>query len=216
MKRLLRIFRYALLFGAAVLLAASVIVWVGSYGFACRYNHNSVQSSEAMVQFRRITVTFALGSVQVRRVFSRTVPQVPIGNPTRPRDTTALQRRQQLAQKQWQIQHDFILAVLQDENRNIPAFEHSPSWNFHRPRLDPEEWGFHYERQPSTTGSMTQLRIPLWSPAAAMFLATVLLWLVRPRRRRAGTCAECGYDLRASPGRCPECGTERAERLKTS
>lgn len=48
--------------------------------------------------------------------------------------------------------------------------------------------------------------VPMWLLVLVATLLPVARW--RPRRKhRSGSCAVCGYDLRASPDRCPECGT---------
>jgi len=59
-----------------------------------------------------------------------------------------------------------------------------------------------------------EVGVPLWMIEVVLSLPLVLwAWqIVRDRRRpKPGICPNCGYDLRASPQRCPECGTPKVD-----
>jgi len=87
-------------------------------------------------------------------------------------------------------------------------FEGDSAWG-------PIRWTFSNEEQPPRTILRRRASAPCWLLAlvtGAWPLASVAM-LIRRRRRarrwewgRVGCCQVCGYDLRASPGRCPECG----------
>ena len=64
------------------------------------------------------------------------------------------------------------------------------------------------------TRRMRMLVIPYWSIVLALAIAPATSLLLARRRRwkqRNRRCLTCGYDLRATPDRCPECGTAVAD-----
>ena len=59
----------------------------------------------------------------------------------------------------------------------------------------------------------TRGQIPHWllmAPAGVLVLRSAAARLSARRRAAQGRCLACGYDLRESQARCPECGTTRS------
>jgi hypothetical protein len=62
----------------------------------------------------------------------------------------------------------------------------------------------------SMHGSYFNVAAPYWGIStiiAVIPIAWIVHFLRRKRRGIIGCCRTCGYDLRATPDRCPECGT---------
>jgi hypothetical protein len=80
----------------------------------------------------------------------------------------------------------------------------------------PMQESFATLRLQSTGTSNVRIEFTSVSCWLGCLLAEILpaMWLAiqirRRRRKTIGLCPVCGYDLRASPDRCPECGTPRA------
>jgi hypothetical protein len=66
--------------------------------------------------------------------------------------------------------------------------------------------GFDYTNTVSSRLTYRSVGAPHWF-LATLFAAAPVCWSLRRRRIPKGHCQTCGYDLRETPDRCPECGT---------
>jgi hypothetical protein len=106
------------------------------------------------------------------------------------------------------------------EREQYPAGTPAVQFSFCFPLISQRRLGFVLDRKvhgvPAEVGgwySETTVLVPYWFllvstsilPAVAVLRLGRYLW--RRQRQRRGLCPRCGYDLSATPGRCPECGT---------
>ena len=100
-------------------------------------------------------------------------------------------------------------------SRSIPDWEHPELTgvilNRAPRRVSKGFFGFwtYYRARGATVAQAQFWGVPYWflfALSAPVPLMTAARWHLRRRRQDTGRCHSCGYDLRATPGRCPECG----------
>jgi hypothetical protein len=101
--------------------------------------------------------------------------------------------------------HGLVMLVFED------VFEPPP------PSVSYSFGPFSYTRHGEVT-TMTEIEVPLLAPLVLIVVYPAVAFIRGPlrryRRHKAGLCVHCGYDLRASSERCPECAQPFANKKK--
>ena len=188
MKRLLRILFNVLTVLSLLICLATVVLWVRSYRLAdfIGYSHNDPPGPRAVDWALHATSAGGrVAFIQLRDVYT---DPVQISSQARERYPSRWYR--------W-------------DDRSVPVRRAGNGF--------PTILGAGFRARRNVHPNYTNMYRAIVLPHAALVALTALApawWFVAARRRRlrttrrnAGLCVKCGYDLRATPDRCPECGT---------
>jgi hypothetical protein len=159
-----------------ILCVATVGLWVRSHWFGIQFHRHHQHETGVSV----VAIGAARGVLTLKRSFA---PELYLGLT----DSTA-------QSVDWDVPAQMRLKLFSESN------EHGFFLAMQQRRIDRD----------SRTWLVSGVSFPLWL-LTALLLVLPMTWIVRTLRRYAnrrliGLCDACGYDLRATPSRCPECG----------
>jgi hypothetical protein len=184
-RRLPRLLLNAATAASLVLAVASAVLWVLSYASPARLMRSRVSVEPDQVNWQSVSLGWWNGRINV---FAHT----------------------------WRWTEDFISRGMAETASHRPGrkweLKQGPSLG-DQPHLT-TPWGpfrrdFTDWQYTGNAGADRMVSAPCWLlvlVAGAWPAARALPRIRRRRRRRLGLCPACGYNLRATPDRCPECG----------
>jgi hypothetical protein len=97
----------------------------------------------------------------------------------------------------------FVVVRKAEDGALVNSEEPSPEQRALGIRPEPVRFNYHEETQ--------ALVVPYWFfvvVCSALPVVGLRRVILRRRRKHRGACVRCGYDLRGTPGKCPECGLD--------
>ena len=180
-----RAFRLAAKFAPPVIVTT---MWCRSYFADDRYAWRVVSGNHAETSLTVRGVSSAAGAVQFRLMeFSQPIPLTRFRGP-RPANSESL----------WK---ESLASVSRSHIGGIPRGYSGLGFVWWSPGTSRTSYT-HWSRR-------LLIVIPYWfltAVATTPLIVSLIIRAARSRRSRCGKCIHCGYDLRASPGRGPECG----------